>query len=101
MIVYGYAKQYKYANDGTLLVQVRIPSIHGPYDLSQAKGKTVRNYVRDADLPWYESVLLPHLPNEGEVVMMASVNEAKSAHHVVLGLTGGSYYNQVQGDLNG
>lgn len=101
MIVYGYAKQYKYANDGTLMIQVRIPTIHGPYDLSQAKGRTVRNYVRDSDLPWYESVLLPHLPNEGEVVMIASVNETKSAQHVVIGLTGGSYYNQVQGDLNG
>ncbi len=101
MVVYGYAKQYQYSNDGTLLIQVRIPSIHGPYDLSNAKGKTVRNYTRDSDLPWYRSVLLPHLPNEGEVVMLLSTNSSKSAGHVVIGLTGGSYYGQDHGGLNG
>ena len=101
MVVYGYAKQYQYQNDGTLQVQVRVPSIHGPYDLSQAKGRTVRNYVRDSDLPWYPSVLLPHLPNEGDVVMLLSTNESKSADHVIVGLTGGNYYAQVQEGLNG
>lgn len=101
MVVYGYVKQYQYSNDGTLLIQTRIPSVHGPYDMSNAKGKTVRNYTRDDDLPWYPSVLLPHLPNEGEVVMVLSTNESKSAEKVIIGLTGGSYYNQVQGDLNG
>ena len=96
MIVYGYVKQYSYMNDGTLSVQVRVPQIHGPYSQTDAGGKTIRNYVRDEDLPWYPSLLLPHLPNEGEVVMLQSANDSKSAEYVVLGLTGGSYYNNRQ-----
>ena len=90
MIVYGYAKDYKYANDGTLQIQVRIPSIHGPY--TQQAGSKL-SYVRDADLPWYTSILLPHLPLDGDVVMLQSLNESKSSNHVVIGLTGGSYLN--------
>ena len=74
-------------------IQVRIPQVHGPYAQTDAGGKTLRNYVKDSDLPWYPSLLLPHLPNEGEVVMLQSVNEGKGADYVVLGLTGGSYYN--------
>ena len=93
MIVFGYVKQYSYTNDGTMQIQVRIPQIHGPYAQTDAGGKRIRNYVRDDQLPWYPSLLLPHLPNEGEVVMLQSVNESKSADYVVLGLTGGSYYN--------
>lgn len=90
MIIYGYAKKYQYANDGTLEVQVRIPSIHGPY--TQQAGSKL-HYVRDSELPWYVSVLLPHLPNEGDVVMMESINSSKSSEYVVIGLTGGSYLN--------
>jgi hypothetical protein len=90
MITYGYAKGYQYANDGTLMIQVRIPSIHGAYDLSSYRGKAVRNYTRDPDLPWYPSLLLPHLPAVGEVVAVASLNDGMS-DFLVLGLTGGSY----------
>jgi len=96
MIVYGYVKQYSYLNDGTLSVQVRVPQIHGPYSQTDAGGKIIRNYVQDKDLPWYPSLLLPHLPNEGEVVMLQSANDSKSAEYVVLGLTGGSYYHNQQ-----
>lgn len=91
MIVYGYAKGYKYTGDGTLLVRVRIPSIHGAYDQKQYKGKTIRNYVRDDHLPYYESLLMPHLPAEGEVVALMSTND-KNSEFIVIGLTGGSYY---------
>lgn len=91
MIVYGYAKKYMYTGDGTLLIQVRIPIIHGPYSQSSYNGKSVRNYTRDEDLPYYSSILLPHLPNEGEVVALTSINE-KSSKFLVIGLTGGSYY---------
>jgi len=87
MIIYGYAKDYMYTNDGTFQVQVRIPNIHGPYKQGQGKG----TYTRDKDLPWFTSVLLPHLPIAGEVVMLESVNESKSSEYVVIGLTGGSY----------
>lgn len=93
MIVNGYVKEYKYAGDGTLLIQVRIPSIHGPVDQKEYKGQQVRNYVRDIDLPFYPSVLLPHLPIEGEVVALISVND-KSTEFMIIGLTGGSYYKQ-------
>ena len=90
MIVYGYAKSYRYANDGTLQVKVRIPAIHGPF-VQQAGTKY--SYTRDEDLPWYNSLLLPHLPMDGDVVMLQSVNEGKGSNQVVMGLTGGSYLN--------
>ncbi len=73
------------------MIQVRIPSVHGPYDLSNYRGQPIRNYVRDDDLPYYQSILLPHLPNEGEVVALQSINEA-ALEYLVIGLTGGSYY---------
>lgn len=94
MIVYGYAKGFQYTNDGTLQVRVRVPAIHGPYKQTSAKGP----YTRDEDLPWMTSVLLPHVPNEGEVVMLASVNNSNSSDYVVIGLTGGSYYSELQFD---
>lgn len=48
----------------------------------------------DSDLPYYPSVLLPHLPNEGEVVALMSMND-KSTEFMIVGLTGGSYYTGV------
>lgn len=94
MITYGYAKAYQYTNDGTLMVQVRVPTIHGAWDQSSYRGKAVHNYVLDKDLPWYQSVLLPHLPNNGDVVALASINSANN-EFVIIGLTGGSYYTGV------
>ena len=90
MIVYGYAKKTKYAGDGTLMIQVRIPNIHGPYKTAQYNGKTIRNYTQDRDLPWYPSLLLPHLPGEGEVVAISSLDNT-SSNWLVIGLTGGSF----------
>ena len=90
MIVYGYVKGYKYAGDGTMLIQVRVPNVHGAYQKSDYQGKTIRNYTADADLPWYPSLLLPHTPVEGEVVALSSLDNAPS-NWLVLGLTGGSY----------
>ncbi len=95
MIVYGYAYDYMYSGDGTLRIRVRIPSIHGPMSQRDYNGEQVRNYVRDQDLPYYDSVLLPHLPTEGEVVAVASTNET-SSNFLVIGLTGGSYYNEIR-----
>lgn len=92
MIVNGYVKEYMYAGDGTLMIKVRIPSIHGPMNQRDYNGQQVRNYVRDEELPYYPSVLLPHLPNDGEVVALASLNEG-TTEMMVIGLTGGSYYN--------
>ena len=94
MIIYGYAKQYRYSGDVTLQVQVRIPSIHGPYNQSDARGQTIRNYVRDQDLPYYQSLLLPHLPNEGDVVALTSMDNSAN-QWLIIGLTGGSYYSGV------
>ena len=62
MIVYGYVKGCRYSGDGTLQIQVRVPNVHGAYQLLDYKGKKVRNYTSDADLPWYPSLLLPHMP---------------------------------------
>lgn len=89
MIVFGFAKDYQYDGDGTLKVQVRIPSIHGPYTQTSTKGA----YVQDKDLPWYTSMLMPTLPAEGDVIILSSVNESKSSELVGLGLTGGNYHN--------
>ena len=94
MIVYGYAKQYRYSGDGTLYVQVRIPSIHGPYRQEDAQGKQVKTYTRDQDLPYYQSILLPHLPNDGDVVMLTSLDSTAN-QWVIIGLTGGSYVSGV------
>lgn len=90
MIVYGYVKDFKYAGDGTMKIQVRIPNIHGAYLLTDYNGKKVRNYTSDEDLPWYPSLLLPHEPTEGEVVALASLDKSSSSW-LVIGLTGGSY----------
>ena len=94
MIVYGYVKDTKYAGDGTLLIQVRVPNEHGPYLISDYKGKRVRNYVQDKDLPWYPSLLLPYMPKEGEVVAIGSLDDTSSSW-LILGLTGGSYNTGV------
>ena len=92
MVVYGYAKEYYYTGDNTLMIKVRIPNIHGPYRKEDSKGKTLRNYVSDDDLPFYQSLLLPHLPAEGEVVALTGISESPSnLDFLVLGLTGASY----------
>lgn len=90
MVVYGYAKEYFYNNDGSLYVRVRIPSIHGPYQPSDAGGQTIHNYVPDNRLPAYPSLLLSHEPSDGEVVALMSIND-KSTDFIVIGLTGGIY----------
>lgn len=90
LIVYGYSKGFKYSGDGTLLIKTRIPSIHGPYSKSDYRGSQIRNYVRDVDLPYYPSILLPHLPNEGEVVVLTSVDNTPN-QLLIIGITGGSY----------
>ena len=90
MITYGYAKAYHYTNDGTLQIQVRIPSIHGAYHQSNYRGQIIRNYVLDKDLPWFPSILLPHLPSDGEVVALSSMDTSTN-DFIVIGLTGGSY----------
>ena len=92
MIVYGYAKGYRYSGDGTLQIQVRVPNEHGAYLKSDYQGKRVRNYTEDKDLPWYPSLLLPHLPTEGEVVAISSLDKT-SSNWLIIGLTGGSYQN--------
>ena len=92
MIIYGFALDYNYLNDGTLKIKVRIPSIHGPFKQQSSKGI----YTRDEDLPWLTSTLLPHLPTAGEVVMLESVNSSNGSDYVCIGLTGGSYYNGTE-----
>lgn len=90
MIVYGYAKSYMYTGAGTLMIQVRIPNIHGPIDQREYNGQKVKNYTADENLPWYPSVLLPHLPNTNEVVVLSSINSSNS-DWIVIGMTGGEY----------
>lgn len=90
MITFGYAKDYMYTGDGTLMIKVRIPSIHGPYKQTEYRGQSGYVYTRDEDLPYYQSLLLPHLPTEGEVVAVASLDSGLS-NFIVIGLTGGSY----------
>lgn len=89
MIVFGFAKDYIYDGDGTLKIQVRIPSAHGPYKQTVSRGV----YTRDKDLPWYTSLLLPSLPAEGDVVALEASNYSDSSEFIVIGLTGGNYHN--------
>lgn len=94
MITYGYAKDAYYSGDGNLMVQVRIPSIHGAYKQSNYKGQKVRNYTEDGALPWYPSVLLPHIPREGEVVALSTLTEGNGSM-IVIGLMGTSYQSSI------
>ena len=95
MVTFGYAKKTYYTNDGKPMIQVRIPSVHGPYKLSDYKGQQVKNYVPDSSLPSYQSLLLPYLPNDGEVVALAAMDKGNS-EFLVIGLTGGSYQEGVK-----
>jgi hypothetical protein len=88
MISYGFAKDYRYDGDGTLKVQVRIPSIHGPYKQDVSK----HSYTLDKDLPWITSVILPSMPTEGDVVALQTINNSKSSDFLIIGLTGGNYH---------
>ena len=87
MVTYGYVLQHNYQGSGNFQIQVRIPSIHGPWNQKEYKGQPVRNYVRDEDLPWYPSMLLPYLPNKGEVVVITTLDEGKTSF-LVIGLMG-------------
>lgn len=92
MLVFGYAKDYYYAGDSTLRIRVRIPSIHGPYKQTDAKGQTIRNYVKDSDLPYYQSLLLPQYPKEGDVVALVNTKDnSNNTDFIIIGLTGSSY----------
>jgi hypothetical protein len=98
MITYGYVKDYRYTISGTLEVQVRIPSIHGPYNLSDYRGNPVRNYVQDKNLPYYCALLLHHEPVEGEVVALTSIDNSNN-NFMVIGQTGGNYdTNRIVGE---
>lgn len=92
MLTYGYCKEYQYSGDGTLLVKVRIPKIHGAYKQQNYNGRSIRNYVSDENLPWYQSIIPPYLPKEGDVVCLSTVGD-KPNDFIVIGLTGGSYNN--------
>lgn len=91
MVTFGYVKDFKYAGDGTLMIKVRIPSVHGAYSQKDYNGQTVRNYTSDEDLPWYQAVVFPQMPTEGEVVALLSVDNGIS-DFICIGCTGGSYY---------
>ena len=90
MILLGYAIKYRYADNGTTEIQVRIPNIHGPMNKSEYNGKTAQNYVAEADLPYYMSVIMPHMPSYGDVVVLESRSEANH-EWIVIGMTGGNY----------
>lgn len=89
-VVYGYVIGTQYTGTGELMVQVRIPNIHGPISQKDYQGQKVKNYTRDNDLPWYPSLLLHHMPNKFEVVCLMATNAAKN-EFIVIGLTGGQY----------
>lgn len=89
MIVYGFAKDFRYDGDGTLEIQVRIPSIHGPY----VQGLSKNIYTKDENLPWYPAMLMPSTPIDGDVVILQNLTDGKGSQFIVMGLTGGNYNN--------
>ena len=94
MIVYGYAKQTRYNNDGILEIQTRLPQIHGPYLQSDAKGKTIHNYTRDQDLPYYQALISNDIRvSDGDVVILESENPGMGAGMIITGVTGANYYS--------
>lgn len=96
MVTYGYVKDTRYENDGTLMIKVRIPNIHGPNSQKEYKGKVVRNYTFDADLPFYPALQMSPLPVIDEVVALLSTNDSNS-NFLVIGSTGGHYITNIGG----
>lgn len=90
MIVYGYVLDSKYEESGEFKVKVRIPSIHGPMNQKEYKGQRIHTYVADKNIPYFSSLLLPHVPSSGEVVALASTNDTAN-NWLVIGYTGASY----------
>ena len=94
MVVYGYAKQTRYNNDGICEIQVRIPNIHGPFRQSDAGGKTIHNYVRDEDLPYYPAIISNEIRvDDGDVVILQDSNSGMGSDFIITGVTGASYYS--------
>lgn len=85
MLTYGIAKETTTRDDGTLWIKVRIPSIHGAESQSDYNGQTIRNYVYDKDLPWFQSILMSDIPNSGDTVVLSSINESNN-RFIVLGI---------------
>lgn len=85
MLTYGIAKENTTRDDGTLWIKVRIPSIHGAESQSDYNGQTIRNYVYDKDLPWFQSILMSDIPNSGDTVVLSSINESNN-RFIVLGI---------------
>lgn len=96
MVTYGYAKSYYYDSQGVMYVQVRIPSIHGAYKQKDYNGAQIKSYVLDEDLPFYQSVVLPRNPSEGDVVTLMTTNEGNGSDFIVIGLTGSKYNDGVK-----
>jgi len=96
LVTYGYVKDTRYENDGTLMIKVRIPNIHGPNSQKEYKGKVVRNYTFDADLPFYPALQMSPLPVTDEVVALLSTNDSNS-NFLVIGSTGGHYITNIGG----
>lgn len=94
MMTYGYAIEYRYTGEGTLEVKTRVPAIHGPMHPEEANGMSLKTYTQECDLPWYESLLLPHTPNYGDVVCLIS-NSETNPDFLVIGITGGNYGNMA------
>lgn len=83
MIVYGIVKSSETRSDGTLWIKVRVPLIHGADDQKMYDGRTIRNYVLDDDLPWYQSIQLPVVPSFGSIVALSTVNDSKNEFIVI------------------
>jgi hypothetical protein len=92
MIVFGYAKQSRRNLRGVLEIQVRIPTIHGPWSMAEYRGELVRNYIRDEDLPYFQSIELPRIPQSGDVVALEALDSG-STEWLVIGLTGANYFS--------
>lgn len=90
MIVYGLVTDYRYTEDGGLLIQVRIPNIHGARNREAYGGNKIRNFVEDKDLPYYPSLLLKDVPAIDQTVALVSADEGNNSF-LVLGPVSSSY----------
>ena len=90
MITYGYIVASQPNQMGGYEMQVRIPSVHGAYNLEDYRGQTPRNYVQDKDLPWYPCLESVTNRTTGSIAVLAAINYSNNSF-IVIGTTGSSY----------
>jgi hypothetical protein len=88
-----------YDADGVISIKVRIPTLHGAWDISDYSGKTnaSRAYdkrVADKDLPLYQALQSESLRmvEVGDILLITTIDGSKSGTMFIMGRTGSTIY---------